>query len=291
MARPPRPIEQGPFRHGRDVVRLSGMSNERRARTAALGVFWIATLLGCKTTSSSTSGSASASASAIPAPSRPTASAPPSPAQPSNSAGQSEDVTTPIASPVPALKEAISALTHQISEYGGHLGVAVFDIQSGELLAAQNDRRPLNPASNAKLFTAAAALSQLHGNYRFETGLYGEAKGSSVSKLVLRGQGDPSLSTRDLWEMVQDLKDRGVRRIEGDILVDQHFFDETFVPPAFDQQPNEWATFRAPVSALALNENTVTMTVRPTVTDAPALVTFDPPGSVDVDGAVKTTAT
>src|SRR5206468_3334584 len=100
---------------------------------------------------------------------------------------------------------------HKITEYGGHLGIAVLDVQSGELLAAQNDRRPLNPASNAKLFTAAAALAQLHANYRYETGLYGEAKGPSVTKLVLRGAGDPSLVTRDLWEMAQDLKEQGIR--------------------------------------------------------------------------------
>lgn len=184
----------------------------------------------------------------------------------------------------------MARLARKITEFGGHLGVAVLDVQSGELLAAQNDRRPLNPASNAKLFTAAAALSQLHGGYRFETGLYGETQGATVVKLVLRGGGDPSLTTRDLWEMVQDLRDHGVRRVEGDIFVDQHFFDDNVVPPAFEQQPNEWASFRAPVSALALNENTVTMTVRPTAVDSPAAVAFDPPGFVDADGVVKTAA-
>jgi serine-type D-Ala-D-Ala carboxypeptidase/endopeptidase (penicillin-binding protein 4) len=76
--------------------------------------------------------------------------------------------------------------------------------------------------------------------------------------------------------------------VEGDILVDQRFFDEQTTPPAFDQQPNEWATFRAPVSAVALNENTVTLTVRPTSPGSPALVAFDPPGFVDVTGEVKT---
>jgi D-alanyl-D-alanine carboxypeptidase/D-alanyl-D-alanine-endopeptidase (penicillin-binding protein 4) len=200
------------------------------------------------------------------------------------------ELTTPIPNAVPALKEAVAAFTHQIAEYGGHLGVAILDVGTGELLAAQNDHRPLNPASTAKLFTSAAALSVLRGSYRFETGLYGEAKGGSASKLVLRGHGDPSLATQDLWDMVQDLKGLGVRRVEGDILVDQHFFDDSFVPPAFEQQPNEWAYFRAPVSALALNGNTVRMMVRPTIADAPALVSFDPPGFVDIDGAVKTAA-
>jgi serine-type D-Ala-D-Ala carboxypeptidase/endopeptidase (penicillin-binding protein 4) len=200
----------------------------------------------------------------------------------------SAEVTSTVSKPVAALTDAVSTLTRVIAGYGGQVGVAIMDVTSGDLLAARNDRKLLNPASNAKIFTAAAALSLLHGNYRFETGLYGEQKGSSVGTIVLRGHGDPSLGTRDLWDMVHDLKDAGVRRIEGDVLVDQHFFDASYVPPAFEQQPNEWAYFRAPISAVALNENTITMRVRPTAVDAPAAVSFDPPGFVDADGTVKT---
>lgn len=199
------------------------------------------------------------------------------------------EASSPISRPVPALTEAVHAMVQTIRGYGGEVGAAVLDLGTGDLLAGHNDRRLLNPASNAKVYTAAAALSLLHPNYRFETGLYGEIKGNSVSRLVLRGHGDPSLATSDLWELVRGLRDAGVRRVDGDILVDQRFFDEKFVPPAFDQQPNEWAYFRAPVSAVALNENTVTMTVRPTTADAPAIVIFDPPGFVDIEGTVKTT--
>jgi D-alanyl-D-alanine carboxypeptidase/D-alanyl-D-alanine-endopeptidase (penicillin-binding protein 4) len=188
------------------------------------------------------------------------------------------------------LRDAVAELSRKVVQFGGQLGVAMFEIGSGDLVAAHADRLPLNPASNAKLFTAAAALTLLHGNYRFETGLYGERTGSTVSKLTLRGHGDPSLATRDLWEMVQELKANGVQRVEGDISVDQRFFDEDFVPPAFEQQPNEWASFRAPVSAVALNENTLKMYVRPGQADGAAIVGFDPSGFVDVDGAVKTAA-
>jgi D-alanyl-D-alanine carboxypeptidase/D-alanyl-D-alanine-endopeptidase (penicillin-binding protein 4) len=195
---------------------------------------------------------------------------------------------TPLVRVVPPLREAMAALSRKMSELGGDLGAALLDIPTGDLLAVHSDRLPLNPASNAKLFTAAAALSLLHGNYRFETGLYGEQKGSSIHRLVLRGHGDPSFATSDLWEMVQDLRAAGVQRIEGDILVDQRFFDDSFVPPAFEQQPNEWASFRAPVSAVALNQNTITMSVRPGAVDAPAVVSFDPPGMVDVQGTVGT---
>jgi D-alanyl-D-alanine carboxypeptidase/D-alanyl-D-alanine-endopeptidase (penicillin-binding protein 4) len=109
-----------------------------------------------------------------------------------------------------------------------------------------------------------------------------------TGNLVLRGYGDPSLTTADLFELVQELRSSGVRQVAGDILVDQRFFDEETTPPGFEQQPNEWASFRAPVSAVALNENTVTLTVRATEVGSAALVRFDPPGFVDVEGEVKT---
>jgi D-alanyl-D-alanine carboxypeptidase/D-alanyl-D-alanine-endopeptidase (penicillin-binding protein 4) len=262
-----------------------------RSATARSMLLLLALSVCCNSSPGTVAPSASASASAAAVASAAPPSASPVPSVPTASVPDLKgDLTSPVGSAVPTLKEAVSSLTHTIGEYGGQLGVAILDLQTGELLAAQNDRRPMNPASNAKLFTAAAALSLLHANYRFETGLYGEQKGANVAKLVLRGLGDPSLATKDLWDMVQDLKSLGVRRIDGDILVDQRFFDDNFIPPAFEQQPNEWAYFRAPVSAVALNENTVSMTVRPTAPDTAALVSFDPPGFVDADGTVKTAA-
>lgn len=189
---------------------------------------------------------------------------------------------------VASLASAVSGLSKTIEGYGGRLGVAILDVDSGDLLAADHDHLPLNPASNAKILTAAAALANLQGTYRFQTGLYGDKKGASVGTLVLRGHGDPSLRTKDLWDMVRQLKEAGVRRVEGDILVDQRFFDDDYVPPAFEQQPNEWAYFRAPVSAVALNSNTIAMHVRAGEKDEAASVWFDPPGFVDIDGVVKT---
>jgi D-alanyl-D-alanine carboxypeptidase/D-alanyl-D-alanine-endopeptidase (penicillin-binding protein 4) len=157
------------------------------------------------------------------------------------------------------------------------------------MLAAEGEHTALNPASNAKLYTAAAALAMLHGDHRFETTLSGTLKGSTVvGSLVLRGFGDPSLETHDLWSLVEELRAEGVTKVTGDILVDQRFFDELTTPPAFEQQPNEWAAFRAPVSAVAVNENTLTLSVRPTSVGSTALSSFEPPGFVDVEGEVKT---
>ena len=169
------------------------------------------------------------------------------------------------------------------------ISLEVADVDTGQVLASYHEHMAVNPASNAKLYTAAVALATLHGDHRFETALLGTAKGGMVTgNLVLRGYGDPSLTTADLFALVEELKSSGVRQIHGDVMVDQKFFDAETTPPGFEQQPGEWAYFRAPVSAVALNENTVTLTVRPTELGAAAIVRFDPPGFVDVEGTVKT---
>jgi D-alanyl-D-alanine carboxypeptidase/D-alanyl-D-alanine-endopeptidase (penicillin-binding protein 4) len=189
----------------------------------------------------------------------------------------------------PELQAAARAIAGESRFKEASLSIAVLDVDSGRILAAEGEHTALNPASNAKLYTAATALAMLHADHRFETTLSATTRnGSSVGSLVLRGHGDPSLTTADLWTMVLELKAEGITKVTGDILVDQRFFDEQTTPPAFEQQPNEWAAFRAPVSALALNENTLTLTVRPTSVGNAALTQFDPPGFVDASGEVKT---
>ena len=182
---------------------------------------------------------------------------------------------------------AMNKLAADVKGWGGTVGVSVIDVSSGATLAASSDHAPLNPASNAKLATAAAAIRLLGPQHRFLTGLYGKINGDTVDELVLRGDGDPSLATRDLWIMAADLRAAGVRRVRS-IRVDQAWFDDAYVPPAFEQQPAEWAPFRAPIAAVSLNENTVLFQIRSTKSGTDALVDVDPPGFVDLSGSVST---
>lgn len=189
----------------------------------------------------------------------------------------------------PEMDPLVHALAQERALAGASLGIAVLDMDSGRVVAAVNEHAPLNPASNAKLFTAGAALATLHGEFRYDTTLTGRLERDAVvGPLGVRGFGDRSLSTADLWEMVEQLKTRGIRRVEGDIVVDQRFYDDQTTPPAFEQQPNEWSSFRAPVSAVAVDENCITLSIRPSAPGAPARVSFEPPGFVDFDGTIRT---
>ncbi|MGH7280077.1 MAG: D-alanyl-D-alanine carboxypeptidase/D-alanyl-D-alanine endopeptidase [Polyangiaceae bacterium] len=206
--------------------------------------------------------------------------------------GASQDATpTPAAATAtdPDLAAAIQKLLSDPHLEGTQIAVAVLDVGTNKILAAANEHAAMNPASNAKLYTAAAALALVHGDHRYETVLLGSAHDQEVTgNLVLRGHGDPSLETADLFAMAEDLHGQGIRRVTGDIIVDQRNFDEQTTPPAFDQKPSEWAAFRAPVSAVALNENTLTLTVRPGAPGEAAHASFDPPGFVDAEGSVMT---
>ncbi|KYF85568.1 D-alanyl-D-alanine carboxypeptidase [Sorangium cellulosum] len=214
---------------------------------------------------------------------RPTQEAPGGPAAP----------PSPLAAPHPQkidpgrTRESLEKLTADVRRLGGRVGVLALDVASGAPLAAFDERGLYNPASNAKLFTAAAALRLLGPSYRYLTGLYGDASSGTVAELVLRGSGDPSLRTRDLWEMARDLRATGVRKVAA-IAVDQGYFDARYVPPAFEQQPEEWAAFRAPVAAASLNANTVLFTVRPSKAGQAASIAIDPPGFAVLRGNVTT---
>jgi D-alanyl-D-alanine carboxypeptidase/D-alanyl-D-alanine-endopeptidase (penicillin-binding protein 4) len=186
------------------------------------------------------------------------------------------------------VRAAVRDLASDAKGWGGTAGATVVELAGGTVLASVDEHTAMNPASNAKLATAASALRLLGAEHRFLTAVYGKINGDRVAALVLRGFGDPTLTADDLAALARELQARGVRKV-GEILVDQSYFDDVYTPPAFTQQPNEWAPFRAPVSAIAVNANTVGITARPAEAGKPALVTLDPPGIAKVQGTVRTT--
>ncbi|MFW6087046.1 MAG: D-alanyl-D-alanine carboxypeptidase/D-alanyl-D-alanine-endopeptidase [Myxococcota bacterium] len=149
------------------------------------------------------------------------------------------------------------------ADLGDRIGVAVVDAGSGKNIFRHHAGLALNPASNMKLVTTAAALRNLGPDFRMLTGLYGEVEPDGrVGELVLRGFGDPSLRRSDLVELAEQLADRGVRRVDR-LVVDGSYFDDRVLPPAFDQQPDETAAFRAPVGAVAVDHGAYLLRVMP----------------------------
>lgn len=191
-------------------------------------------------------------------------------------------LTPPPADPVLRVRwlgERIDSLQQQLMGDRARVGIAVLDVDSGRLLYGRSDSTPFNIASNVKLFTTASALALLGPEYRFKTALYGERDRdhSEYKNLYLRGYGDPALSTEDLWRLTSELQARGIKRIKGDIYIDDVFFDEQRVAPAFEQK-NEDRAYRAPQGAVSLNYNAVGVHVYPGPAEGqPARIILEPP--------------
>lgn len=104
----------------------------------------------------------------------------------------------------------------------GITGLYVADARTGEPLFAVNADDPLNPASNVKMVSTAAALELLGPTFKYTTRLLGaepDASGVIRGDIYLLGTWDPTLSTADMDSMAEQLTARGVKQLDGDILV------------------------------------------------------------------------
>jgi D-alanyl-D-alanine carboxypeptidase/D-alanyl-D-alanine-endopeptidase (penicillin-binding protein 4) len=231
------------------------------------------------------------------APAEPPQPAPPEPPAAAEPNADARELAAPtsIARPGPAPSQLVGrvtpklqALSSWVKQRKGELGFALRDLGTGRELLAEGGERSINPASNQKLMTAAVALSELGPDFRFRVALCGKIQDGVAARLVLRGDGDPTFSSAELSGFAKRLVELGLKRVTGDILVDQSAFDDHYTPPAFEQQPNEWSAFRAPVSAVSLDRNSTTLHVFPGEAGHLARVEFDPPGYVVVQGEVRT---
>ena len=91
------------------------------------------------------------------------------------------------------------------------------DLATGTVLFAHNPSLPVAPASNEKLPVSWAALTQLGPGYRFHTEVYGIGSRAGPSwdgDLVLKGFGDPTVTTADIDRLAATI--RGARDPLGD---------------------------------------------------------------------------
>lgn len=149
------------------------------------------------------------------------------------------------------------------------VGAVVLDVGSGRVLLERNATRPLVPASNQKLITTAAAVVELGAEWHFSTRIAATHElledGTLRGDLVLWGSGDPSLRA-DVFaqdglgdpatHLAELLWRAGLRRVEGDLLLDESYFDQQVVHSDWDPGDLD-SVFAAPISALSIHGNRV----------------------------------
>ena len=167
----------------------------------------------------------------------------------------------------------------------GFWGLLVTDAATGEVVYARNADNYFSPASDAKLFTTALALASLGPDFRLRTvlGTTGSVSGAGPNQmlagdLILKGAGDANLSNRKfpydkkvervgapdkvLDEMADAVASSGIKTISGDVVVDDSLFARERFPSGWTTDDILWS-YGAAVSAIAINDNTFTLDVRP----------------------------
>ncbi|MBX7098958.1 MAG: D-alanyl-D-alanine carboxypeptidase/D-alanyl-D-alanine-endopeptidase [Myxococcaceae bacterium] len=163
-----------------------------------------------------------------------------------------------------ALKKTMAQVIETTALKKARVSVQVVSLEDGQVVFARDADELLNPASNVKLFTAAAALTRLGPEYRFETDFLTDAelKDGKAKVLYVRGKGDPSMNTERLYAVVSELLHAGLKEVSGDVVVDDSWYDGEREAPGFDQESGDRA-YLAPTGALSLNSNVVGVYLRP----------------------------
>lgn len=159
-----------------------------------------------------------------------------------------------------------------------HLSLYVENLRTGASVLEWNAGEPRNPASVAKLLTTLVALEMLGPSYTWKTDVYftGEiADGALDGDLLIKGYGDPFLTTERLWTMLHAIKDTGISRIKGSLLLDDSYFDiGEYDPAAFDNSPLR--AYNVAPNALLMNFKVVQYRFTPDATGGKVDVRLHP---------------
>ncbi len=177
----------------------------------------------------------------------------------------------PSNSPYPTLKQRIDTLVHDRLLPQSSAAIKIVSLKTGEIIYQYNPLLLMTPASNQKLFTAAAALTTLGGEHPLETTVFLDGE-----ELYLKGGGDSLLTTVELRQLAETVSGSILPgksyRLTGDVSC----FDDLYWGKGWmwDDEPEPDEMY---ISPLSVNGNAITVEVTPADTPGkPALAKLIP---------------
>ena len=179
---------------------------------------------------------------------------------------------------VQRLQAKIETMLNDPSLVSSNVGMKVVSLKTGEVLYEQGAEKLYHPASTMKLITAATALVKLGPNYRFHTTLYTDPVEDNLGNIYLKGGGDPLFNSNDLEKMVERLVEVDTKALQGDIVVDETYFDAIRRGKGWMWDDGPIGGYYPHLSALTINRNGVQLRISPgSKVDDPVRVHLDPP--------------
>lgn len=158
------------------------------------------------------------------------------------------------------------------------VGVYAHEIGAHQPILAVNADVAMNPASVMKLVTTFAGLELLGPAFTWQTVIYAHGmleSGVLKGDLVIKGYGDPKLDLENFWSLVYRLRQTGLQKITGNLVLDHSHYDIPREDPgAFDGQP--YRTYNILPEALLINYRTTTLHLMPQPSSNTVRVVADP---------------
>src|SRR5262245_12312503 len=199
--------------------------------------------------------------------------------------------------PAQSLSQRVQAIMDRPEFKHALFGIEFYSLAKGKVIYAINADKLFTPGSTTKLLTEGTALSLLGADYRFHTRVYRTgpigADGTLDGDLVLVASGDPNLSGRIrddgtlafenedhsydgdpntravpgdpllvIRRLAQQIADKGIKRIHGNVIVDASMFREG---------ARELGT-GVVMSPIVVNDNIVDVTIGPGATEGSPVV-------------------
>lgn len=154
--------------------------------------------------------------------------------------------------------------------------VGAYILKDKEIIFQNRAEQKMTPASLSKLLTAIAALNAFAPDDRMQTDLLSSAEIKNNflgGELCIKGNGDPSFISEQMWVLVNNLTRTGVTKIKGPLWIDSSIFDTEYFDESREKNRVDRA-YDSPVSGLPFNWNTVNVYIRPTHSETQ--ITVDP---------------
>lgn len=128
-------------------------------------------------------------------------------------------------------------------------GTILVKSEKGEILLNHQADKLFIPASIQKIITSLYAIDTFGLDFKYETEFYM----TPDQKLVMKGFGDPSLVSEEIFLIAQNLKSKSIKNING-IIVDGFYFDPNLETPGVSSSSDPYNAING---ALIANFNTV----------------------------------
>ena len=157
-------------------------------------------------------------------------------------------------------EDLIKELDELIAEVpaGTKMAILIYNPLTQDTIVSINHLVSMIPASNTKLFTSATALELMGGEYLISTVIFSDDDDLSDStidgNIYIKGFGNPTFTTEDLDDLINQLYQAGVRKVTGNVVGDDTYFDDIYSRD--DWISEERANVNLPpISALVIDRN------------------------------------